>query len=285
MSRHAQLPPRCPLQKKTVAPQVNASMSPFSSNDIELHSRKNGQCKCTSESFLFEEPPPWLNDLLSDLDLDLESESSLPDLDQLSEKESTESGEPNDKLGSSGIYGPNSPRRRNMLDIPENDIASAFSEFAGQHSLQNSDGYCSVSGVQSDSYSDVNASADEISSNRKWSHPGQKTRARKVQYISELERTANYLQNVGSELAVSVASLFQQHAALSLENNWLKQQLFRMNQKKFSVDNEYITLRIEVDRLRTSLAVSTDTNKFHSRPRSVDSAIWDTLDMQKLNLN
>ncbi|KAG6437539.1 hypothetical protein SASPL_102458 [Salvia splendens] len=264
MSRHAQLPPRCPLQKKTVAPQVNASMSPFSSNDIELHSRQNGQCKSTSESFLFEEPPPWLNDLLSDLDLDLESESSLPDLDQLSEKESTGSGEPNDKLGSSGIYGPNSPRRRNMLDIPENDIASAFSEYAEQHSLQNSDGYCSVSGVQSDSYSDIHASADEISSNRKWRF---------------------LLQNVGSELAVSVASLFQQHAALSLENNWLKQQLFRMNQKKFSVDNEYITLRIEVDRLRTGLAVSTDTNKFHSRPRSGDSAIWDMLDIQKLNLN
>ncbi|KAL1546103.1 basic leucine zipper 19-like [Salvia divinorum] len=285
MSRHAQLPPRCPLQKKTVAPQVNASMSPFSSNDIEFHSRKNGQSKTTSKSFIFEEQPPWLNDLLSDLDLDLESDSSFPNLDQLNEKESTGSGEPNDKLGSSCIYGPNSPRRGNMLDIPKNYIASAFSEYVGQHSLQNLDGYCSVSGVQPDSYRDARASADEISANKKWSHPGQKTRARKVQYISELERTTNVLQNLGSDLAVRVASLFQQHAALSLENNSLKQQLFRMNQKKFSADNEYITLRIEVERLRTGLAVSTATNKFHSRPRSDDSAIWDMLDMQRLNLN
>ncbi|XP_047960997.1 uncharacterized protein LOC125205870 isoform X3 [Salvia hispanica] len=272
MSRHTQLPPRCPLQKKTVAPEVNASISLFSGKGIEFHSMQNEQYKTTSKSLILEDQPPWLNDLISDLDLDLNTDSSLPDLDQLNEKEITESD------------GPNSPRKRNMLGFPENEIASAFSEYAVQNSLLHLEGYNSVSGVQSDSYRDARASADEISSGMKQMrcHPGQRSRARKLQYISELEGSANALQNIGSQLAVRVASLIQQHAALSLENASLKQQLLRVNQKKFIVDNEYETLKIELERLR---AVSTATNKFHSRSRAVDSAIWDMLDMRKLNLN
>ncbi|XP_047960991.1 uncharacterized protein LOC125205870 isoform X1 [Salvia hispanica] len=284
MSRHTQLPPRCPLQKKTVAPEVNASISLFSGKGIEFHSMQNEQYKTTSKSLILEDQPPWLNDLISDLDLDLNTDSSLPDLDQLNEKEITESDGPNDELGSSCTYGPNSPRKRNMLGFPENEIASAFSEYAVQNSLLHLEGYNSVSGVQSDSYRDARASADEISSGMKQMrcHPGQRSRARKLQYISELEGSANALQNIGSQLAVRVASLIQQHAALSLENASLKQQLLRVNQKKFIVDNEYETLKIELERLR---AVSTATNKFHSRSRAVDSAIWDMLDMRKLNLN
>ncbi|XP_042054034.1 uncharacterized protein LOC121798867 isoform X1 [Salvia splendens] len=284
MSRHTQLPPRCPLQKKTVAPEVNASVSLFSGKGIEFHSKQNEQYKTTSESLILEDQPPWLNDLISDLDLDLNTDSSLPDLDQLNEKEITEESDgPNDELGSSCTYGPNSPRKRNMLGFPENEIASTLSEYAVQNSLQHFDGYNSVSGVQSNSYRDARASADEISSEMKqMSRPGQRSRARKLQYISELEGSANALQNIGSQLAVRVASLIQQHAVLSLENASLKQQLLRVNQKKFIVDNEYETLKIELERLR---AVSTATNKFHSRSRAVDSAIWDMLDMQKLNLN
>lgn len=174
MSRHAQLPPRCPLQKKTVAPQVNASVSPFSGEDTEFHSGQNGHHKITSESFLLEEQPAWLNDLLSDLDLNSNSDSSTlldgleapPDLDdQLNEKETTEFGETDDELGSSGMYGPNSPRRRNKLGFGENEIASAFSDYVVQNSLQHLDGYSSISGVQSDSHR--NARADEISSDNK----------------------------------------------------------------------------------------------------------------------
>ncbi|KAL1549685.1 hypothetical protein AAHA92_17759 [Salvia divinorum] len=278
MSRHAQLPPRCPLQKKTLAPQVNAPISLSSGEGIEFHSRQNERYKTTSESFIFEDQPPWLNDLLSDLDLDLNTDSSLPDLDQLNEKEIMESGGPNDELGSSCMYGPNSPRRRNMLGFPENEIASAFSEYAVQNPLLHLDGYNSVSGVQSDSYRDARVSADEISSEIKQMrcHPGQRSRARKLQYISELEGSANVLQNIGSQLAVRVASLIQQHAALSLENTSLKQQLLRVNRKKFIVDNEYETLKIELERLRS---ISTATNKFHSMSRPYP------VDMRKLNRN
>lgn len=50
------------------------------------------------------------------------------------------------------------------------------------------------------------------------------------------------VQNLGSELAVRVASLIQQYSALSMENNTLKQQLLRMKQEKFIVDGKYILM-------------------------------------------
>lgn len=177
MSRHAQLPPRCPLQKKTVAPQVHAPVSPFPGKDTESHFRQLGNYKISPESFISEDQPPWLSDLLSDLDLNSnnstghsrassDSSSLLDGVDafqDLDEKEATDSGEPDDELGSSCMYGPNSPRRKDKLGFPENEIASAFSEYAGQNSMQHFDGY----GVQSDSYRDARASADEISSDNK----------------------------------------------------------------------------------------------------------------------
>lgn len=48
------------------------------------------------------------------------------------------------------------------------------------------------------------------------------------------------MQDLESELTVRVASLIQQYAALSMENNTLKQQLSRMKQEKFLVDSKYI---------------------------------------------
>lgn len=301
MSRHAQLPPRCPLQKKSVAPQVIGNIFPFSGIDSELHSRQNGHHKTISESAILEEQPPWLNDLLSDLDLNsnntlhrraasdssmlLDVLEALPDIDQLNEKEITDSGEPDDELDSSCTYGPNSPRRKNKLGFPENEIASAFSEYVVRNSLQNLGGYSSVSAVQSDLYRDARASAYDINSENKpiKRHPGQRSRARKLQYISELERTVNVLQDLGSELTVRVGSLIQQYAALSMENNTLKQQLSRTKQEKFLVDNEYQSLKKEVEKLRTGLAVPTST-KFHSRS-DFSPHSWNMLNMRKLDLN
>lgn len=47
------------------------------------------------------------------------------------------------------------------------------------------------------------------------------------------------MQTVESELAVRVASLLQQRAALSMENSKLKQQLARLRQEKLIVDGEF----------------------------------------------
>ncbi|KAI5343587.1 hypothetical protein L3X38_011463 [Prunus dulcis] len=84
-------------------------------------------------------------------------------------------------------------------------------------------------------------------------HPGQRSRIRKLQYIAELERTVGVLQTLESELAVKVASLLQQHVALSMENNKLKQQLARLRQGKFIVDSQYQSLKKEIKRLKIGL--------------------------------
>lgn len=182
MSRHSQLPPRCPLQKKSIAPQANISLA--SCKDIKLHSRECGHYRSMSESSILEEQPPWLDDLLSDSDsnssvtLDSRAASdsfmpfdgleSLNDLDQLSKIEPADSCEPDDGLGSTCAYGPNSPRRKNKLGFPEKEIVSAFSEHVMQNSLQRLDGYISVSGVlQSDSYGDACASVGEMTTENK----------------------------------------------------------------------------------------------------------------------
>ncbi|PIN18533.1 hypothetical protein CDL12_08795 [Handroanthus impetiginosus] len=308
MSRQAQLPPRCPLQKKSTAHQANGSLCPPSCKDIELHLGQSGPQRSISESSIFDEQPAWLNDLLSDSDsnsnLTLHRRTAsdsltffdglmpLRDLDQLNETENADSCEPDDGLGSSCSYGPNSPRSKNNLGLPGKEIVSAFSEYVMHNPMQLLDGYISVSGVlQSDSSGDASRTVGEINNENKpmKRHPGQRSRARKLQYIAELEKTVNMLQNMGSELAVRVASLVQQHAALSMENSTLKQQLLRMQQEKFIVDGEHQSLKKEVERLKTGLAIS-HNNKAHNRSRSASNLarpddIWNMLDMRKLDLN
>ncbi|KAL2227593.1 uncharacterized protein At4g06598 isoform X1 [Sesamum indicum] len=307
MSKQAQLPPRCPIQKKTMGCQATVPVSSPSCKDTELHARKSGHCESFWQSFILEEQPAWLNDLLSDTDSNWNgalhgraaSDSftifdgivPLPDLDQLNETETADSCEPDDGLGSGCTYGPNSPRRKNKWSLPEKEIVSAFSEYVMQNPLQHVDGYISVPG-ESDSNGDAYTSASEINTGNKAMkrHPGQRSRARKLQYITDLERTVDILQNLGSELAVRVASISQQNAALSMENNTLKQQLLRMQREKFIVDSEFQSLKKEVVRLKTSLTVSANNNNVYNRSSFTanlahSDAMWDMLDMRKLDLN
>ncbi|KAK4431229.1 hypothetical protein Salat_0885000 [Sesamum alatum] len=290
-----------------MARQATVPISSPSCKDTELHARQCEHYESVSQSFILEEQPAWLNDLLSDTDSNwngalhrraasdsftiLDGLLPLSDLDQLNETETADSYEPDDGLGSGCTYGPNSPRRKNKWGLPEKEIVSAFSEYVMQNPPQHLDGYISVAG-ESDSHGDSCASVGEINTGNKAMkrHPGQRSRARKLQYIADLERTVNILQNLGSELAVRVASIIQQNAALSMENNTLKQQLLRMRQEKFIVDSEYKSLKKEVERLKTSFTVSANNNNVYSRSSFATNlahsdAMWDMLDMRKLDLN
>ncbi|KAL0317200.1 UNVERIFIED_CONTAM: hypothetical protein Sangu_2134300 [Sesamum angustifolium] len=274
MSKQAQLPPRCPLQKKTMGRQATVPVSSPSCKDTELHARQWGHCETFSQSFILEEQPAWLNDLLSDTDSNWNgalhrraaSDSftifdglvPLPDLDQLNETETADSCEPDDGLGSGCTYGPNSPRRKNKWSLPEKEIV--FSIFRNM----------------------LCKSLRSIEVNMP---PGQRSRARKLQYIADLERSVDILQNLGSELAVTVASIIQQNAALSMENNTLKQQLLRMQRQKFIVDNEFQSLKKEVGRLKTSLTVS--ANNVYNRSSFAanlahSDAMWEMVNLADL---
>ncbi|KAL5665562.1 hypothetical protein ACJX0J_025670, partial [Zea mays] len=65
---------------------------------------------------------------------------------------------------------------------------------------------------------------------------GQRSRVRKLQYIAELERTVDSLQNIGADLAVRVSSLFQLHNALSMENKQLRIQISSLQRAKLIKD-------------------------------------------------
>lgn len=144
MSRQAHhLPPRCPFQKKTVARPTNDPVSPTLHKDTATYSRHH---KSASQSYILEEQPAWLDDLLDDSEPNSNSNSilhhhrrsasdsltmlddlvvPLTNLDKIYERHTYDE---TDESLESAIYGPNSPRRKGKLTFPENAIVSALSE-------------------------------------------------------------------------------------------------------------------------------------------------------------
>lgn len=155
MSRHAQLPPRCPLQKKTVTPVAKLPVSQPSGKDTEFQPGQYSHFSSLSQSSILEEQPPWLDDLLCDSDSSSNGESlgrTASDSSTLLEDLAEYSCENDGGMGSTCMYGPNSPRRKNKIGFPETEIVSAFSEYVMQNPML---------------YLDTQASADQISSDNK----------------------------------------------------------------------------------------------------------------------
>ncbi|KAK4486983.1 hypothetical protein RD792_006298 [Penstemon davidsonii] len=78
----------------------------------------------------------------------------------------------------------------------------------------------------------------------------QKSRVRKLQYISELERSVNTLQAEVSVLSPRVAFLDHQRLVLNVDNNVLKQRIAALAQDKVFKDAHQEALKREVERLR-----------------------------------
>ncbi|EAY86183.1 hypothetical protein OsI_07560 [Oryza sativa Indica Group] len=124
-----------------------------------------------------------------------------------------------------------------------------------------------------------------------WRRSGQRSRVRKLQYIADLERTVDSLQNIGADLAVRVASLFQLRNALSMENKQLRRQITSLQQAKLIKDGQTQMLKKETERLkqlsvrhRRSRSVTScfEANSFGGDPSAIN---WQMLDMSKLSLN
>lgn len=307
MSRQAHLPPRCPFQKKTVARPTNDPVSPTLHKDTGSYSRHH---KSVSQSYIIEEQPAWLDDLLDDSESNsnsilhrrsasdsltmLDDLVPLTNLDKIYERHTSAAYESDESL-ESAIYGPNSPRRKGKLTFPENAIVSALSEYVSHKHLEHLDEAICVPGTAyQGSMEDTCASVGEVNPETKpiKRHPGQRSRVRKLQYIAELERTVDILQKVESDLASRVGSLFQQRLALSVENNKLKQKVIRLQQQKLFADGEYQSLKKEVERLKASLAYRSSDKAVRSNFRlnaaselTSSGANWQMLDMGKLDLN
>ncbi|KAI4363854.1 hypothetical protein MLD38_020020 [Melastoma candidum] len=78
----------------------------------------------------------------------------------------------------------------------------------------------------------------------------QRSRVRKLQYISELERSVNTLQAEVSVLSPRVAFLDHQRLLLNVDNSALKQRIAALAQDKIFKDAHQEALRREIERLR-----------------------------------
>lgn len=78
----------------------------------------------------------------------------------------------------------------------------------------------------------------------------QRSRVRKLQYISELERSVNSLQAEVSVLSPRVAFLDHQRLLLNVDNSALKQRIAALAQDKIFKDAHQEALKREIERLR-----------------------------------
>ncbi|XP_076903876.1 basic leucine zipper 34-like [Bidens hawaiensis] len=78
----------------------------------------------------------------------------------------------------------------------------------------------------------------------------QRSRVRKLQYISELERSVNSLQAEVSVLSPRVAYLDHQRLVLNVDNSVLKQRIAALTQDKIFKDAHQEALKAEIERLK-----------------------------------
>ncbi|KAM7498653.1 hypothetical protein LguiA_023067 [Lonicera macranthoides] len=78
----------------------------------------------------------------------------------------------------------------------------------------------------------------------------QRSRVRKLQYISELERSVTTLQSEVSALSPRVAFLDRQRLILNVDNSALKQRIAALAQDKIFKDAHQEALKKEIERLR-----------------------------------
>ncbi|KAL5213043.1 hypothetical protein ABZP36_023890 [Zizania latifolia] len=311
MSRSPHLPPRCP----PLGPQIRRDDSLFTES-----------CRFPSDDLFVGEPPCWLDDLLADSGkshnlppLRRACSDSDAILDALTTFQSpiypiedgglqlvgeaggsinavAEDGGSGSGIEGSCVYGPNSPRQKSRLTSSESSMVNAVLENVPSNPLQylmidaKSGVNCNMGVVNgTGDTDDALCHADQEKSLKRRS--GQRSRVRKLQYIADLERTVDSLQNIGADLAVRVASLFQLRNALSMENKQLRRQITSLQQAKLIKDGQTQILKKETERLkqisarhrRSRSATSCfEPNSFGADPSAIN---WQMLDMSKLSLN
>lgn len=301
MSRPSHLPPRCPLQNKCLRTRSLDSSDKALLGDDQLLPEL---LRYPSMDSLVEEHPSWLDELLADSDtgslhgqchrrsasdsLTISHASALPPA-----LHNVIIHEPQEGAGNvhgSGVeencvYGPNSPRQRSKLTSSESAIVNALLETVPRNKLQ----YVEISGgsiiYEQDEEENVAAEPEAEKSSRRRS--GQRSRVRKLQYISDLQKTVEALQTMGAELAANIACVFQQRVSLSLENKSLRKQISVLLHEKIIKDGEYQYLQSEAERLkmisrghRRSKSISSPSH--HSELR--EKSNYSSLDFRKLNL-
>ncbi|XP_054813609.1 LOW QUALITY PROTEIN: basic leucine zipper 61-like [Prosopis cineraria] len=96
----------------------------------------------------------------------------------------------------------------------------------------------------------------------------QRSRVRKLQYISDLERSVSTLQTEVSALSPRVAFLDHQRLILNVDNSTLKQRIAALAQDKIFKDAHHEALKKEIERLRQ---IYHQQQNLHKMDRSVNN--------------
>ncbi|KAG2332266.1 hypothetical protein Bca4012_018161 [Brassica carinata] len=137
------------------------------------------------------------------------------------------------------------PSDRNMYDNNNN----SNDEVRGQCKTEPEDGTASSNNSGDSSSNRIldPKRVKRILANRQ---SAQRSRVRKLQYISELERSVTTLQSEVSVLSPRVAFLDHQRLILNVDNSALKQRIAALAQDKIFKDAHQESLKREIERLR-----------------------------------
>ncbi|KAK4255857.1 hypothetical protein QN277_008796 [Acacia crassicarpa] len=96
----------------------------------------------------------------------------------------------------------------------------------------------------------------------------QRSRVRKLQYISDLERSVSTLQTEVSALSPRVAFLDHQRLILNVDNSTLKQRIAALAQDKIFKDAHHEALKKEIERLRQIYQQQQQQQNLHNMEKS-----------------
>ncbi|KAK9070668.1 hypothetical protein SSX86_011070 [Deinandra increscens subsp. villosa] len=279
--KHSLLPPKSPFP--SIAPSYadyvsNSAIGPNGPpkyRDVNPHHQRT-----SSESFLIEEQPSWLDDLLN--------EPETPDFDLYKDfRNLSFYADPNTMI----------KNKDRAWDSPQNasphNFALQTSKSLG--SSREVDGNTSIATDKKEAVQPARQDADTSERKEPYSNKdstsetdtkhakqqfAQRSRVRKLQYIAELEKNVQALQSEGYEVSAEVEFLNQQSVILGMENKALKQRLDNLAQEQLIKYMEHEVLEREIGRLQTLYQQQQQPPPNHRRTASRDK-----LDPQFANLS
>ncbi|KAI3464353.1 hypothetical protein Pfo_021016 [Paulownia fortunei] len=213
-------------------PFLPASTSHSDSSPVE--SKGNLKClegvnyhqRCSSESFLIEEQPSWLEDLLNESETLFHRghrRSASDSYAYLGEAAETFTLREESKYVNAYIG--TSTRSQNLVHYKDVDSTAIETK--------------------------ANSLAEKNNQTLTCRHNAHRSRVRKLQYIAHLERTVQILKAEGSEVSAELEFVEQQNIILTMENRALRQRLESISQEQIIKHWEQGMLEREIGRLQT----------------------------------
>lgn len=226
--------------------------------------------RCSSESFLMEDQPSWLDDLLN------ESESPVLKGHRRSASDTSayfgqavKTFNIRDQSKYENAYIETSTGSRNSVHCKDSDSTSietkaysleetnkketniVVSTSAEEKNIEESSPQNFEGSTEKANGSQAKTSAPKTDAKRAKQNTGHRSRVRKLQYISQLERTVQLLQAEGCEVSAEVEFLEQHNTILIMENKVLRQRLESLLQELHIKHLEEEILRREIGRMQT----------------------------------